>query len=304
MDAAMTVERIPIKSIFSRAERRLRRLNPDHVKRLADSIAEIGLQSPISLRAIPCPPDTAWSHDGKHYHITAGEHRFEACCSLGWTEIPAIILDLSDLDRELWEIDENLMRAELTKIERAEHLRQRKILYELKHPETRQHVAGGRKRSAAANFAVAEQAPSFVQDTAEKAGMCERAIRQSVHWADAITPAAKEAIRDMPAIADSGVELDALAAVEPKHQEAVVESVRTGKARNVREAAESTKPARKTKRRDKRSDEEVLRRRVEAAIKQYQKKAGHRLAALQVRCAEGGVQVEITYADDGTQQAA
>jgi hypothetical protein len=35
---------------------------------------------------------------------------------------------------QLWEIDEDLVRAELTELERAEHCRVRKIVYERIHP--------------------------------------------------------------------------------------------------------------------------------------------------------------------------
>ena len=104
------IEALPIKCILPRPGRPLRKLDPEHVKSLAASIRDIGLQCPISVHAIPCKtdPPAAWSHNGNNYLLVTGQHRFDACCSLGWTEIPAIVLDLDDMERELWEIDENL----------------------------------------------------------------------------------------------------------------------------------------------------------------------------------------------------
>ena len=72
---------------------------------LADSIRAVGL-----LHAITVTPDL---------RLVAGYHRLEACRQLGWAEISATIVSLTELDRELAEIDENLVRNELTVLERG-----------------------------------------------------------------------------------------------------------------------------------------------------------------------------------------
>ena len=38
--------------------------------------------------------------------LVIGRHRLEAAKLLGWTEIPAVIMEANDLDRELAEIDQ------------------------------------------------------------------------------------------------------------------------------------------------------------------------------------------------------
>jgi ParB family chromosome partitioning protein len=65
---------------------------------------------------------------------------------LGWETIPASVVTLSDADRHIAEIDENLIRNDLSDLERAGHLAERKRLYLLKHPETRRGADGARKQ--------------------------------------------------------------------------------------------------------------------------------------------------------------
>jgi ParB-like chromosome segregation protein Spo0J len=59
----------------------------------------------------------------------AGNHRYEAARSLGWTEIDAVISDFDDLDAELMMIDENLCRAELSAADRARYAARRRAIY-------------------------------------------------------------------------------------------------------------------------------------------------------------------------------
>jgi ParB family transcriptional regulator, chromosome partitioning protein len=97
---------IPIRAIAPRPEGRLRKLRPESVKFLTQSIKQIGLQTPISLCATPVVDEyTPYSHNGNTYRVAAGEHRLEACKNLGWTEIPAFIVQLSGTELMLGEID-------------------------------------------------------------------------------------------------------------------------------------------------------------------------------------------------------
>src|ERR1700722_5014728 len=76
-----------------------RPVDPSAVRMLAQSISEIGLQTPICI------------HDsGDGYVLIAGRHRLEAFRKLGKEHIPAVISKLTKLEAELWEIDENLCR--------------------------------------------------------------------------------------------------------------------------------------------------------------------------------------------------
>src|SRR5215472_2951573 len=88
---------------------RLRPLNAERVAELERSIAAIGLETPITIRHTEGKP-----------MLIAGAHRLQAVKNLGWTEIPVREFDGDDRVARMWEISENLHRAELTVLERSE----------------------------------------------------------------------------------------------------------------------------------------------------------------------------------------
>lgn len=93
---------------------------------LADSLKAIGLQSPITVRACSTYRN-GQPADG--YEIIVGRHRYEAAVFLKWESIDAFVMEGDVEDAELWEIDENFARAELTEAQKADHhARRRRIL--------------------------------------------------------------------------------------------------------------------------------------------------------------------------------
>jgi ParB-like nuclease domain len=85
-----------------------RQINPQKVKELKESIAEIGLRTPITVRVV----------DGTK-HLIAGLHRLAAVKALGWEKIPVVKIKGGKKVARLWEISENLHRAELTAVEES-----------------------------------------------------------------------------------------------------------------------------------------------------------------------------------------
>ena len=83
-------------------------IDPEYIRELAASIAEVGLMNPIHLR----------KKDGR-YEIIAGDCRYQAVLSLGRDLIPAIILDLDAENVSILRATENLQRKNLTFIEEA-----------------------------------------------------------------------------------------------------------------------------------------------------------------------------------------
>ena len=92
---------------------RMRSLNRDKVAELEESIRRLGFKTPLSVRAA--------GSDGKHRLIT-GMHRRQAAIELGSPVVPVRIETGSETDALLWEISENLHRAELSGLERDEHI--------------------------------------------------------------------------------------------------------------------------------------------------------------------------------------
>ena len=101
------------------------------------------------------------------------EANARALTVLGHKTIAATIVTLDKLRAELAEIDENLIRNELTVLERGEHLSRRKQIHESLHPQAKQ---GGDRKSEAAksnenNFPLID---AFASDAAKATGATAR----------------------------------------------------------------------------------------------------------------------------------
>lgn len=101
--------------------RRWRSPSPASVASLAESLQQIGLQSPITVRVVE-----RLERDGKVIEgalvLIAGATRLAAAKSLGWERIDCLTIEGDEIDAELWELAENLHRAELTALEQSEQV--------------------------------------------------------------------------------------------------------------------------------------------------------------------------------------
>ena len=103
-----------INANFIKIGLRHRELREEQVSSLMQSITKIGLKTPITVRQ-PIDEDDV--------HLVAGRHRLEAYRRLGIEEIEAFVIEGDDEDAaRLWEIAENLHRADLTALQRDEHV--------------------------------------------------------------------------------------------------------------------------------------------------------------------------------------
>jgi len=143
---------------------RLRATDPSQVAELVESIREVGLLNPITVFRKKVLRGADWV-DG--FGLVAGAHRFEAAKQLGWTEIPGHVVELSDMQRDLAECDENLRGPKLSPAERARFMKRRKEAYEALHPEAKAGAVRARAANAAMGRDVADKmAPTFSADTA------------------------------------------------------------------------------------------------------------------------------------------
>ena len=195
-----------------------REASPSDVRKLADSITEIGLMNPITVDA--------------DHNLIAGLHRLEAAKLLGWSEIECNVCELDELHAELAEIDENYIRANLTPLETSQLLFRRKEIYETLHPETKAGAAqgNGMKRSAGdSDLAdnLSARPKSFAQDAAEKLGVDERTVRRQVKIAKDLTPEAQRIIEES-GLKVTQQSLDRLSRLEPEQQREAAEKLVSG----------------------------------------------------------------------------
>lgn len=186
---------------------RHRALDAKAVSSLQESIREIGLQTPIHVRYVE-----EREIDGETVCnvpvLVAGAHRLAAARALGWETIPCLIIDGDEIDAELWEIDENLMRAELTPAQEADHMARRKKLWEQKETATSCRGFEGRGNTG------------FSFDTATVTGKSQRDIQRAVSRGEKIAP---DVLANIQGTAlDKGTHLDALAKLPHEEQRRAV----------------------------------------------------------------------------------
>lgn len=214
--------RLSIKEIQVKEGRRS--LDTCHVGELADSIREIGLLNPLTI--------------DRDNFLIAGLHRLEAVKMLGWTKVDCTVSSLEGLAAELAEIDENIVRSDMSTLEYGEILLRRKEIYETLHPETKRGMRNGQtSKSDKMSFL---ETKSFAQDTAEKLGVVPRTVERQIQTAKNLTQEAKEIIKN----ADKKIskkEALKLSRLEPEDQKEAARLLTTQQIRNMGEYAEKKK---------------------------------------------------------------
>ncbi len=92
-----------------------RTIDEKAVVTLAESIKSIGLKTPITVRPMQIVGNCQLK-DG--YEVVSGQHRLEAVKMLGLEEIECFVTEDDETACRMWEISENLHRAELPQLER------------------------------------------------------------------------------------------------------------------------------------------------------------------------------------------
>lgn len=202
---------------------RLRVVDQGAVEALMPSIREHGLKTPITVQG---------RSSDERVTLCAGKHRLEAMRQLGEEWIDCFHEDVDDLDRELWEIDENLIRSELTPADRALFVARRKEIYLLKHPET----AHGGDRSSR-QVGDLQNARRFSAATAEATGQSERAIQRDASRGERITEMALHLVRGTRL--NSGAFLDRLKTVAEDKQVLYVKAALDDEKRKAAEVKEN-----------------------------------------------------------------
>ncbi|WP_455466203.1 ParB/RepB/Spo0J family partition protein [Bartonella sp. B39] len=120
---------------------RIRPVDDEHAKALAQSMVREGLMNPITVRHTP-------NAKGGNYTLIAGAHRLRAAELLGYREIDAVVVQADKDNAALLEVAENLFRNELSVIDRALFVQTYRELWEKKYGEIKRGGDGSNQYKA------------------------------------------------------------------------------------------------------------------------------------------------------------
>ena len=151
-----TINEVAISHIEANPNQPRREFDPVALEELANSIRQIGIVQPITLRQI----------DDERFQIIAGERRWRASQLAGLQAIPAYIRTIKDENVMEMALVENIQREDLNAIEIAlayEHLLEKSGM-------TQEKVADrvGKSRAAIANYLRLLKLPAQVQMALQK----------------------------------------------------------------------------------------------------------------------------------------
>lgn len=150
-DGSSTINEIDLSLIDRNANQPRREFDEGSLRELADSIAEIGIIQPITLRKM----------DSGRYQIIAGERRWRASQLAGLRTIPAYIRTADDENVMEMALIENIQRQDLNAVEIALAYQHLIDFYGLTQERLSDRV--GKKRATVANFLRLLKLPAPVQ---------------------------------------------------------------------------------------------------------------------------------------------
>ncbi len=150
-EGSSSINEIELSKIAVNPNQPRREFDPVALQELADSIAEIGIIQPITLRQM----------DDGGYQIIAGERRFRASQMAGLTTIPAYIRTADDENVMEMALIENIQREDLNSVEIA--LAYQHLLEQYGLTQERLSERVGKKRTTIANYLRLLKLPAPVQ---------------------------------------------------------------------------------------------------------------------------------------------
>jgi len=146
-----SINEIELSLIHANPNQPRREFDESALKELADSIREIGIIQPITLRKL----------DDGTYEIIAGERRWRASHIAGLTTIPAYIRTADDENVMEMALIENIQREDLNALEIA--LAYQHLLEEYSMTQERLSERVGKKRATITNYLRLLKLPATIQ---------------------------------------------------------------------------------------------------------------------------------------------
>lgn len=150
-EGSSSISEISIHLIKANPNQPRREFDAEALQELSDSIKEIGIIQPITLRKM---------EDGT-YQIIAGERRFRASQLAGLTSVPAYIRTADDENVMEMALVENIQREDLNAMEIA--LAYQHLLEEYDLTQERLSERVGKKRTTVANYLRLLKLPAQIQ---------------------------------------------------------------------------------------------------------------------------------------------
>lgn len=150
-EGSSSINEIEIELIDANPNQPRREFDNEALKELSDSISEIGIIQPITLRKM----------DNGRYQIIAGERRWRASKLAGLATIPAYIRTADDENVMEMALVENIQRQDLNSLEIALAYQHLMDSYDLTQERLSERV--GKKRTTVANYLRLLKLPAPVQ---------------------------------------------------------------------------------------------------------------------------------------------
>ena len=155
-EGSSTINEVSLDLIDPNPNQPRREFDEAALKELADSISEIGIVQPITLRQMP----------GGRYQIIAGERRWRASQRAGLRTMPAYIRTADDENMMEMALIENIQRQDLNPIEIALAYQHLLDQYSLTQEKLSERI--GKNRATIANFLRLLKLPATVQVALQK----------------------------------------------------------------------------------------------------------------------------------------
>lgn len=165
VQTAEEVIKLPIDQIVPNRFQPRTIFDDEKIEELSRTIHTHGVIQPIVVRKT----------SENQYEIIAGERRYRAMKKLQWTEVPAIVRNLTDKETASIALIENLQREELTAIEEAVAYQKLLELHELTQEALAQRL--GKGQSTVANKLRLLRLPDEVQQAILQRKISERHAR-------------------------------------------------------------------------------------------------------------------------------
>ncbi|MCJ7543413.1 MAG: asparagine synthase (glutamine-hydrolyzing) [Phycisphaerae bacterium] len=148
----VTPQEIPVDDIAPNPYQPRRQFNEAELSDLTASVAAQGILQPIIVAAVSPTHPQADAHipEGKPFVLVTGERRLRAARQAGLATVPCILRKASPQQMLEWALVENIQRADLNAIERAQAYRQYIDRFQLTQAQAGERL--GQPRATVANY--------------------------------------------------------------------------------------------------------------------------------------------------------